>query len=128
MPHQNKLIVTVNAFEQWRNTRVNSGARIPEPLRQQAVALLDHYSISKITKALRVSHSQLKDWAGLTSQTNNSTRFVKLPVSNENPEPDKLNLELRFNNGCQLRLGGELSPTIISSLVQLLASQNGAPS
>lgn len=54
--HLNRFIA---AFEQWRHTKNKHQTIIPRPIRQHPVALLDKYSYSKITAALRLSGSQL---------------------------------------------------------------------
>ena len=48
------------AFARWRQTRTSS--RTPEGLQQQAVALLSHYRVSEVMKALGVYHKGLKRW------------------------------------------------------------------
>ncbi|MCP4985317.1 MAG: hypothetical protein GY928_04370 [Colwellia sp.] len=60
MPNQEQLSIVVTAFAHWRSNR--NGRQVPTPnaLREQAVALLNHYSSSQITSSLRISGSQLK--------------------------------------------------------------------
>jgi hypothetical protein len=60
MPKQDQLSIVVTAFEYWRSNR--NGRQVPTPtaLREQTVELLNHYSSSQITSALRISGSQLK--------------------------------------------------------------------
>jgi len=48
------------AFAHWRQTRTSS--RTPEELQQKAVALLSHYRVSEVMKALGVYHKGLKRW------------------------------------------------------------------
>lgn len=126
MPIKNNLEATVAAFTQWRNTRTLSNKKTPESLRQQAVALLPHYSISRITRALKLSHSQLKGWSSVTSPAAKNLSFITLPSVEENSLTEQLNLEVRLNNGTQLRLSGEISSSLLCFLVQTLAVQGGA--
>ena len=48
------------AFEAWRAGRTHPTARIPDPLRQAAVALLDHYSFAEVCKALALRSTSLR--------------------------------------------------------------------
>ncbi len=61
MPNQDQLTVVASAFQQWRDARPHRNARTPETLRQQAVALLTHYSSSKITSALKLSGANVRN-------------------------------------------------------------------
>lgn len=128
MSQQEEIHSVAIAFEQWRNNRVSSHARIPESLRQQAVGLLPFYPIRKITTTLKLSHSQLKRWTGALSSDNEAASFVRLPSIEKEVHSNQLNLELRFNNGTLLKLAGELSSTLLSSLVQTLIVSEGASS
>ncbi len=55
----NPLQAVVAQFEEWRKTRLQK-AVIPDSLWSQVQSLGDQYSYAKLTKALRVNHSQLK--------------------------------------------------------------------
>ncbi|AZG35429.1 MULTISPECIES: hypothetical protein [Gammaproteobacteria] len=54
------LSTLTTAFECWRSNRNSRQAPTPNTLREHAVGLLEHYSSSKITSALRISGGQLK--------------------------------------------------------------------
>ncbi len=47
-------------LDRWRGTREKSG-RIPNRIWLQAIGLLDNHSMSEICRALRLSHTQLKN-------------------------------------------------------------------
>jgi hypothetical protein len=47
-------------IEHWRGTREKTG-RIPNRIWSQAIRLLDKHSMSEICRALRLSHTQLKN-------------------------------------------------------------------
>ena len=79
MTNPEQLNPVVAAFEQWRQTKNKHHTTIPTPLRQQAVALLDAYSSSKITAALRLSGAQIKNWAGAHHVDEQPPVFVQLP-------------------------------------------------
>lgn len=54
-----QLADTLAAFELWRDNKPSKSSATPNYLRQQAVALLLHYSKSAITKTIRISGGQL---------------------------------------------------------------------
>lgn len=126
MSNQDTLQLAALAFKQWRKTRTHGATRIPEALRQQAVELRPHYRVSHIIQALKLSHAQLKRWAdGDSSNRSLPQPFVTLPEANENLNTSSLTLEWQFPDGAHCRLSGELSATVLNSLVQTLGSHNG---
>ena len=126
MSTQDKLQAVKLAFEQWRNTRTHRAAKTPKALRQQAVTLLSHYRISQIIQALKLSHAQLKRWADDgSSKMSLKNQFVTLPEANEGLSTSSLTFKWQFPDGAQLDLSGELSATVLNSLVQTLTSRNG---
>ena len=54
-------------FAQWRSSK-RRGDRIPEPLWQEAVDLLDRYRISQVTHTLRLSGADLNKRRGITAR------------------------------------------------------------
>jgi hypothetical protein len=116
------MTAAVAAFEQWRKTRQHPTQRTPQKLQQQAVALLEHFPAPQIVSKLNISGTNLKYW---TAQVKNETpEFVALPHVDE-PEPARLNVELTFNNGCQMRLQGDISPELLMALTQGVIAQPG---
>jgi len=95
------------------------------------------FRVSHIIRALKLSHSQLKRGAhGGLKKVPVQTQFIKLPEENdglveinEGSKTTSLTLKLEFSQGAHWRLSGELSATILSSLVQTLchaqAAENG---
>jgi hypothetical protein len=72
-------------FETWRNTRKIRGP-IPEELWESAIKLSKDYSIGKISRALRLSHSDLKERVGAPNSKNTfggdlATHFVEVNVT-----------------------------------------------
>lgn len=117
MSNPEQLSSVIAAFEQWRHNKNGRQTATPEPLRQQAVALLDNYSSSKITSALRISGTQLKQWTESLQVTNNPDPFVHLPLSTS-AQHKSLNLQLHFRHGEQLTLSGDLSLSLITAMIQ----------
>ena len=121
MPNPEQLSSVIAAFEQWRHHKKARQAPTPAPLRQQAVALLDNYAASKITSALRISGTQLKQWADSLPVANKPDPFIHLPLS-VNPQHKSLNLELHFRHGEQLTLSGDISSSLITAMIQEMKS------
>jgi hypothetical protein len=96
MPEQDQLTTLVTAFEHWHSNR--NGRQVPTPsaLREQAVALLNHYSSSKITSALRISGSQLKQWRHTLKPAEKVPLFVHLPSPSPLLTQQPFTVELRF--------------------------------
>ena len=117
----------ITAFEQWRQTRVNRAAKTPIVLQQQAAALLAHFASSKITSALKISGTNIKRWSKQVKNKQILTEFVPLPLIDE-PASDTLNVALVFNNGCHMRLCGELSPAQLTAITQSIAASSKATS
>ena len=99
-------------------------------LQQQAVLLLEHFPAPQIVAKLNISGNNLKRWAKSaqgSAQPNDVTAFVALPWIDESKQPaPNLNLEVAFNNGCHLRLQGDISPDLLMALTQSVTAQPGA--
>jgi hypothetical protein len=123
MPNQDQLSTAVTAFEHWRSNRNGRQVSTPIPLREQAVALLNHYSSSKITSTLRISGSQLKQWRHTPEPAEKTQLFVHLPIS---PPPlltqPPFTVELRFAQGNEMSLSGIVDSHIIISLISAMKS------
>lgn len=121
MSNLDQLSTLVTAFEHWRSNR--NGRQVPTPmaLREQAVGLLEHYSSSKITSALRISGSQLKQWKNSATSPENTPQFVHLPISAPSAQTP-FNIELRFAQGDAMSLSGIDDPHILISLIGALKS------
>ena len=121
MPNQDQLPTVVTAFEHWRSNR--NGRQVPTPtaLREQAVALLHHYSSSQIISALRISGSQLKQWRNSAAPTETKTQFIHLPLSTS-PTQSSVKVELCFASGVQMHLSGVVNSDMLVSLVGAMKS------
>jgi hypothetical protein len=121
MSNQDQLSTVVSAFEHWRSNR--NGRQVPTPtaLREQAVALLNHYSSSQITSALRISGSQLKQWRNSVATTETKPQFVHLPISGS-PTQYSVKVELCFASGEQMNLSGAVNSDMLISLIGAMKS------
>lgn len=121
MSNQDQLPNVVTAFEHWRSNRNGRQVPTPLPLREQAVALLNHNSSSQITSALRISGSQLKQWRNTIVHTKTKPQFVHLPISPSLIQPP-FNVELRFAKGDEMSLSGVVDSHLIMSLIGAMKS------
>jgi hypothetical protein len=121
MPNQKQISVVVTAFEQWRSNRNGRQAPTPATLREQAVSLLNTFSFSQITSALRISGSQLKQWRNALVLSEQTPQFVNLPVSPA-PTDSPFNVELCFASGDQLRLSGVVDRDVINTIIGAMKS------
>ncbi len=84
-------------FSDWRKNRKKRD-RIPESLWDAAVSLVDNFSINKLSKALHLNYSDLKD--RIESIPNSPTEellpptFIELPPLNPPADSVEVNLEL----------------------------------
>jgi len=117
MKKSDQLSITAAAFDQWRINRVSRSERTPLALRQQAVLLYKDYPSSRITSALKISGTQLKLWNTLCAPKDDYPDFVHLPSPNT-PTTVPLNLSLSFPNGTAVVLNGDISSTLISTIIQ----------
>lgn len=122
MTNQNqRMTAAVAAFEQWRNARVHPTEKTPNALQKQAVALLPYFSTHEIISTLNISGTNLKRWSGHPKEV---AQFVTLPhVDQPQTQSTGLNLELAFNNGCHLRLQGDISAELLMALTQTVTAQ-----
>ena len=108
-------------FEQWRSGK-KKGERIPEHLWREAIDLLDHYGISQVTRALRLSGSDLNKRRGMVEASqrrqgpSGKTAFVEIdPVVMDQAlaaqasaawmeleRPDGLRLRIRPTGGADM--------------------------
>ncbi len=100
-------------FEQWRKRKKN-GERIPEPLWNEAIALVGRYGVSQVTRTLRLGGSDLNKRRGIVeaSQCRQSpsgkTAFAEIApaVLDQPPEPEAgaVWMELERPDGLRLRI------------------------
>ena len=110
----------VAAFEQWRSNKPTKSSPIPLHLRQRAVALLPHYSTSKIITGLRISGDQLKRWCTVVQAPIESDDFIELPIA---PMPaQSLQLEVNLASGARLCFSGALDNALIALILETVKS------
>jgi len=112
------LIEVKNAFKQWRANRSSSAEKTPQQLRNLAVSLLTQYSSAKITTALRISGANLKLWRN--EITTEPPEFIELaPAASAEPAVNHhLDISLQLNNDSRVRLSGNISPVLLTALVE----------
>jgi len=108
-------------FEQWRKRKKN-GERIPEPLWNEAVSLVDIYGVSQVTRTLRLGGSDLNKRRGMVEASqrrqgpSGKTAFVEIdPVVMDQAlaaqastawmeleRPDGLRLRIRPTGGADM--------------------------
>ena len=115
-----KLLDTLANFEQWRNNKPARNSATPKYLCQQAVALLSHYSKATIVTKLRISTEQFNRWSLVDKAPDEHLHFVPLPQVQSLSET--LSIELKFRNGNQLILSGELNEQIVAQLIEAVKS------
>jgi len=109
-------------FQLWRQTKSSPRNRIPDDLKQKAVALLVDLSAGKITRTLGISHAMLKSWNDQPtplSGTSSAIEFVALPVAPDVAvcQDDHLILDYTQPNGNHWRLQGKVSASQLTAFV-----------
>ena len=110
------------AFEQWRQQRTSIKTKTPYTLREQALALKQHFSVGTITKALGIRAENLRRWAlkNKPAQPKLTDDFISLPPTNNIPA-NGLQLTLSFGNGNQLQLAGLVPDQLILEMTKAVA-------
>ena len=72
-------------FVTWRKTRAGVRGRIPEPLRQAALALLDHHPASLICRVCQIHPRTLQDRRAPGKQACPMPDFFPLPPPSSSP-------------------------------------------
>ena len=97
-------------FAQWRRNK-QKGERIPQPLWHEAIELVDTHGVSKVTRTLRLSATDLNKRRGMvgTSQRRQvpvaKTAFVEVEhASIPVPDTEAMWMELERPDGMRLRI------------------------
>lgn len=117
-------------FSHWRQTRTS--LLTPESLKQQALSLLPHYSISDVCKRLRENHQTLKRWRRQHQPQATSQAFIELPLSSRQQQPPPstadypicITLSRKMSDGSAISVQGELSQPQWQWALQLLQQQD----
>ena len=116
---EKQLIQTAKLVEQWQQAKKYKTSPVPTELREQIIALFEHFSYTKLKNNLNISETLLYRWSQeykgngsqLLSQNKEPTQeaeFVELPPTYHQQEQG-ISLELSVNNQCQMRLTGNIS-------------------
>lgn len=128
MKSSNSLTLSevISHFEAWRTTRIGK-SRIPAHLWQEAIDLYPTYTVSEITKPLRLGHSDFKQKISRPHQDLASTDFIRIDQT-----PDKTDLqashrtvindqrttiELEKGDGSRIRIQRELNDQALMSII-----------
>ena len=68
-------------FEHWRTIRTKQRERIPQSLWDEVKTLIDRYSLSEITTALRINTSQIKDNLKIKTKINFAEAHIDISNS-----------------------------------------------
>jgi len=121
------LSEVISHFEAWRATRVGK-SRIPAHLWQEAIDLYPSYTISEITKPLRLGHSDFKKKISQIKQNLTPTDFIRIdqsPVRTDSSTSHQLpkdnqatTIELEKGDGSRIRIQRELNDQILISIIK----------
>jgi hypothetical protein len=114
------LETVVHQFEHWRTTRGKRG-RIPDGLWKLVAPLMDQYSHSEITSALRLNHAQMKERVlpFLSQTSKKSATFIEYPLPQPTSLMESCVVEFTCKNGSAVKISG-LSVPQLQSLVSVL--------
>ena len=124
-----KLNEVISHFESWRATRIGK-SRIPAHLWQEAIDLYPSYTVSEITKPLRLGHSDFKKKISQIEQnlTPNPTDFIRIDqspaktdssTSHQLPKDNQATtIELEKGDGSRIRIQRELNDQALISIIK----------
>jgi len=121
------LSEVISHFEAWRATRVGK-SRIPAHLWQEAIDLYPSYTVSEITKPLRLGHSDFKKKISQIKQNLTPTDFIRIdqsPVRTDSSTSHQLpkdnqatTIELEKGDGSRIRIQRELNDQVLISIIK----------
>jgi hypothetical protein len=84
-------------LDNWRSTRTKQG-RIPDDLWTKAISLLGKYSMSQLSRELRVSNAQIRAKLNLLNKPKSaaSEPFIEVPIPSLKHESTEVNLGSRI--------------------------------
>jgi len=91
-------------FEQWRHSR-DKGKAIPEALWEAAASLYPAYSLHRISRALRLNHTKLKQYAQEPSPDlcTPTASFIELGFAKPAPTC-QYSVEMQHQNGARMTM------------------------
>lgn len=93
-------------FAAWRNSRT-SRERIPEALWSAALKLCENHSIHKVSKALRLNHTNLRDRVAVRHSAPSSAAIPCqdfIAIEMEQPRSSECIIEMEHRNGNRMRM------------------------
>lgn len=120
MESSNSLTLSevISHFEAWRSIRIGK-SRIPAHLWQEAIDLYPTYTVSEITKPLRLGHSDFKKKISQPAQKLAPTDFIRIDQTTDKSEVQafhqlneadhRTTIELEKGDGSRLRIQRELT-------------------
>jgi len=119
-----RLEIVQAQFSDWRNQRKKRGP-IPESLWDAAASLANGFSISELSKALRLNHSSLKDRIETIQNSPPEepcqTTFIEFPPLNLPTDLTEVSIELE-KAGARMKVHVK-GPIDVAFLVQTFWSQ-----
>ena len=117
-------------FQLWRQNKSSPRNRIPENLKQKAVALLNETAPGKITRTLGISRAMLTSWVdpkAPLSDAMTAIEFVALPLEPQVGacNDDHLTLDFTQPNGNHWRLQGKVSSSQLNAFVRAVGLLSG---
>ena len=122
-----KLNEVISHFEVWRATRVGK-SRIPAHLWQKAIDLYPSYTVSEITKSLRLGHSDFKKKISQIEQNLTPADFIRIDqspaktdvsTSHQLPKDNQATtIELEKGDGSRIRIQRELNEQALISIIK----------
>ncbi len=114
------------AFHSWRIHKPKGNPAIPEPLKQQAVALLPHYPMGQLLTALRLNHQPISRWKRQAVEPHRpvTPAFVTLEPLRED-EALTLTWSTQTAQGIPLSVAGTLPPEQWRTVLTLLNRMGG---
>jgi hypothetical protein len=104
---QSSLELVRYEFESWRRIRKSRREPIPEQLWGAAVALTKQYPINRVSKALRLNYTELKNHSqpqnSIQQVENKTSTFVELDGSDV-LTPSECIVEMEDSAGAKMRL------------------------
>ena len=128
MESSNSLTLSevLSHFDAWRTTRIGK-SRIPAHLWQEAIDLYPTYTVSEITKPLRLGHSDFKKKISRPHQELASTEFIRIDQmpdktniqASHQPDNDayRATIELEKGDGSRIRIQRELNDQALLSII-----------
>jgi hypothetical protein len=120
LPADHQLDQLAAQFAHWRQSRSHPHDRIPEPLWDQAIALTQTLSPSRVAKHVRLGVSDLKKQiTKRQGQAPAPSGFVEVPKPSAQPQVlGGIEVELHRPDGARLRLHSPDSSLPLAAIVQ----------